>query len=159
MKYSLQNTLPNPQETLRDFLYHAIFVPSGESPPNRMILDSPELACYYREWGNKEDRALFAVQDKSALGACWSRCFPAETTGYGTVAPEIPELSISVLPESRGLGIGTNLLSHFLNQLKSEFDAVSLSVSRDNPALRLYQRFGFLPYHAEEQSLILIKRF
>ena len=159
MEYSLQASLPNQQKILQEFLYLAIFIPPGETPPDRTILDTPQLARYYQDWGKKGDRALFAVLGKQVLGACWSRLFSADNPGYGTIQPDIPELSIAVCSKARGMGIGTHLLSHFLNQLKLDFPAVTLSVDSDNPAIHLYQRFGFVEHQAKGQSLILIKRF
>jgi GNAT superfamily N-acetyltransferase len=47
-------------------------------------------------------------------------------TGIGEA---IPELTIALLPEYRGRGIGGKLLDHALSAAKSRFPAVSLSVS------------------------------
>ena len=55
-------------------------------------------------------------------------------------------VSIAVLPEYRGFGIGSSLLSHFLDAMKNfyEVDEVYLEVRVSNyPAIRLYERFGF----------------
>lgn len=48
-----------------------------------------------------------------------------------------------MLPEYRGNGIGTHLLSSVLDAAKAIYPAISLSVRKTNPALRLYQRLGF----------------
>ena len=55
-----------------------------------------------------------------------------------------PSLAISLLPEYRGLGIGTQLLRALLLLLRENgYRRVSLSVQKENSALRLYQRMGF----------------
>ncbi len=161
MKVLLQNNIPNrnEQEILRDFLFMAIYVPPGENSPDRAILNDPKLAAYYQNWGRKNDRALFAHLGKQVIGACWSRCFSKDKPGYGTITPDIPELSIAVLSTYRGKGIGTLLLGNFLGDLQSDYAAVSLSVNTTNPAKNLYQRFGFVKYCEKDLSLIMIKIF
>ena len=47
------------------------------------------------------------------------------------------------MPGYRGQGIGTRLLIVLLDAASERYDAASLSVQADNPALRLYQRLGF----------------
>jgi GNAT superfamily N-acetyltransferase len=43
----------------------------------------------------------------------------------------------------RGRGLGERMLRALLDAAADRFDAVSLSVRADNPALRLYERTGF----------------
>jgi ribosomal protein S18 acetylase RimI-like enzyme len=70
--------------------------------------------------------------------------FPAEEPGWGFVATDVPELSIGVISEVRGTGIGSALLDALLTLAREQgFRAVSLSVDRQNPARRLYERKGF----------------
>ena len=54
-------------------------------------------------------------------------------------------LEISLLPEWRGRGIGAALLEHLQQEVRAGLrDSVSLQVSPENPARRLYARMGFV---------------
>jgi ribosomal protein S18 acetylase RimI-like enzyme len=60
------------------------------------------------------------------------------------VADGIPELAIAVLPQYIGQGIGARLLARLLEDARSLYPAVVLSVRDANPARRLYERLGFV---------------
>ena len=77
--------------------------------------------------------------------------------GYGWVDDETPELTIAVLPESRGKGVGAQLLVQLMELARARYLAVSLSVSAENPARRLYERLGFLTVIRDEYSLTMKK--
>ena len=48
-------------EVLKDFLYEAIFVPEGMEPPDRDILEKPELRVYTDGFGTRKgDNCLVA---------------------------------------------------------------------------------------------------
>ena len=158
MKIALKNNVPNINAVLEDFLFYAIYVPPGERPPNRDIIKQPDLASYINDWGSSDDTAVFALDDGTVVGACWSRCFPESSPGYGFIQPDIPELSIAVSPAYRGKGIGSQLIAALLNHLKNRYSAVSLSVSRENPAKRLYKRFGFEVVAESPDSLVMKKQ-
>lgn len=53
-------------------------------------------------------------------------------------------IDISLLPEFQNRGIGSALLQGVLAEAAQASRAVRLSVTRDNPAQRLYQRLGFV---------------
>jgi ribosomal protein S18 acetylase RimI-like enzyme len=57
---------------------------------------------------------------------------------------ELRIVDISLLPEARGSGLGSALLRALMTQAASEGKTVSIHVERNNPALRLYLRLGFL---------------
>ncbi|NJK64878.1 MAG: GNAT family N-acetyltransferase, partial [Synechococcaceae cyanobacterium SM2_3_1] len=76
------------------------------------------------------------------VGAVWLRLMVGENKGYGYIDDNTPELYIAILPEYRGQGIGTQLLSHLFNS-ECWSPSISLSVSVGNSAVRLYERFGF----------------
>jgi ribosomal protein S18 acetylase RimI-like enzyme len=63
--------------------------------------------------------------------------------GYRGVGEHIPELALAVHPHARGQRVGEALLLHLLEQARSWYDGVVLSVRAENPAVRLYQRLGF----------------
>jgi GNAT superfamily N-acetyltransferase len=84
---------------------------------------------------------------------------PADDPGYGFAGDGIPELSLGVLAGRRGQGIGSRLLSALLEPAgRAGYPAVSLSVERDNPALRLHRRLGFVEVGSCQGSLTLLKR-
>lgn len=99
----------------------------------------PEAEKYVDGWGRPGDLGVIADDD---LGAAWIRRFTKEDHGYGFVAPDVPELSIGVAKDARGRGVGTALLEELLTQTGDS--SISLSVETDNPAVRLYERFGFV---------------
>ena len=144
--WSLRPVGPNDEAFLREALYGAAFWGEGEHPPPDQALRDPTLRRYVEGWGREGDAGMVAVgEDDRPIGACWIRRFPADARGYGFIAPEVPELSVYVSLERRGLGIGGRLLQAVLERAAAEgCPAVSLSVSSDNPAMRLYARHGFV---------------
>jgi ribosomal protein S18 acetylase RimI-like enzyme len=131
---------------LWDMLFEAAAVsPSMKALGKEAALAQPANQKYLAEWGRAEDAAVVAI-DAAGLpcGAAWYRLFPETEPGYGFVAPNIPELSIAVSAEARGQGVGTLLLAALLATARShQFDRMSLSVDRENPARTLYERLGF----------------
>jgi ribosomal protein S18 acetylase RimI-like enzyme len=60
-------------------------------------------------------------------------------------ADEIRIVDISLLPRFRGSGIGTRLLRDLLDEAAGSGKRLSIHVEKHNPALRLYERLGFVP--------------
>ena len=59
---------------------------------------------------------------------------------------DIPELALAVIPNYRGKGIGSTLLTEFLTSCAKQkaVAEISLSCRIDNPAaMKLYERHGF----------------
>lgn len=52
-------------------------------------------------------------------------------------------IDITLLPEYRGVGLGSKLLGDLLARAAARGLAVGLHVEGDNPVLRLYRRLGF----------------
>ena len=60
-------------------------------------------------------------------------------------AEEIRIMELSLLPEHRGVGIGTRLVRAILDEASREGKRTSVHVEQRNPARRLYERLGFVP--------------
>lgn len=141
---------------LDEFLYQAIFVRPGETPPPRSILSRPELQVYVEGFGaRKADHCLLAESDGQVVGAVWVRIMQ----DYGHVDDETPSFALSLLPEYRGRGIGTQLMRAMLKLLEQKgYVQASLAVQKDNYALRLYRKLGFETVDENEQEYIMICR-
>ena len=145
---------------LPEFLYQALFIPEGEAWPPRNIINDPEIFVYIKEFGTQPgDLGVAAEQNGQVVGAAWTRIIPA----YGHIDKDTPELAISILPEFRGYCIGTKLMKKLFEVLrKNEYKQTSLSVQKDNPAVRFYQRLGYEMSgervdHAGHEDFLMIK--
>jgi ribosomal protein S18 acetylase RimI-like enzyme len=159
MNYIIQRLTPEDEPFLWEMLYQAIHVPEGEPAPPREIIRLPELARYVQGWGDKGDCGFLASDAEmgQAVGAVWLRLLTGTNRGFGYVDDTTPELSIAVLPEYRGRGIGTQLLVH-LFESDCGYSTISLSVSSGNPAIRLYERFGFEIVGSKDTSLTMRRK-
>jgi ribosomal protein S18 acetylase RimI-like enzyme len=152
----MRSLTPTDQSFLREMLYQALYVPIGQPALPREIIDRPELARYVEDWGRAGDYGFLAIDavTQQSIGAIWLRQFTQSRPGYGYVDDAIPELSIAVLPDYRAQGVGSQLFTHLLASV-SGCRSLSLSVSIDNPAVRLYQRFGFGVVQRSAESLVM----
>lgn len=144
MTFETREAIASDEPFLREMLYLALYVRPGDPPISRAVLDDPAIARYVTGWGRgRGDRGWIAVVDGVPVGAAWVRQFSEAEPGYGFVDERTPELSVAILPDYRGNGIGTQLIEQLLRELAS----VSLSCDPDNPAVRLYRRLGFQAHH------------
>ncbi len=139
---------------LKDFLYEAIFVPEGMEPPDREILEKPELRVYTDDFGTRKgDNCLVADVDGRVVGAVWTRIME----DYGHVDDETPSFAISLYKEYRGQGIGTRLMVKMLELLKQQgYARASLAVQKANYAVRMYEAVGFQTVDENEEEFIMV---
>ena len=145
---------PNEADVLKDFLYEAIFLPEGMEPPERSIVELPELRIYYEGFGTgKADCCMVAEEDGRIVGAAWTRLMK----DYGYVDDETPSFAISLYREYRGQGIGTKLMLAMLAKLREEgFARASLAVQKANVAERMYEKVGFHTVSENEEEYIMV---
>lgn len=138
---------------LKDFLYEAIFIPEGVEPPDRTIINQPELALYYEDFGNRPaDNCLVAEIDGKIIGAVWTRIM----NDYGHVDDDTPSFAISLYKEYRGKGIGTEMMRRMLELLKRQgWRKASLAVQKANYAVRMYEAVGFKTIDENTEEYIM----
>lgn len=158
MSYLIRPLEPSDEPFLWEMLYQAIYIPPGTTPLPKKIIYQPEFAKYVQNW-QTSDIGLIAVleSNQTAIGATWIRLLNINNPGYGYINDKTPELSIAVLPEYRNQGIGTKLILDLLKRVRDLYPAISLSVSSDNPALRLYHHLGFEVVSKSDNSLTMKK--
>ena len=156
MNYSIHKINKNSFSFLKKFLYQAIFIPEGVTPPEWSIVDQPELQVYIENFGEKpDDHCLAAEVDGKIVGAVWVRIM----NDYGHIDDKTPSLAISLLPEYRGQGIGTELMKRMLSLLReSGYPGVSLSVQKANYAVKLYRSLGFEVVRENDEEYIMLRR-
>ncbi|MBR3629937.1 MAG: GNAT family N-acetyltransferase [Oscillospiraceae bacterium] len=154
MNYQIRPMRQTEYPLLDDFLYEAIFIPEGVEPPPRDILQDEALQIYVRNFGSHPgDACLCAEADGRIVGAVWVRYMH----DYGYLDDETPSLAISLYPEWRGQGIGTALMEHMLQMLSDRgIRRVSLSVQKENYAVRMYRRTGFVTVRETDEEYLML---
>ncbi|WPC39882.1 GNAT family N-acetyltransferase [Clostridium sp. JS66] len=139
---------------LKDFLYEAIFQRDETNLLPKTIIDEPALKVYIEDFGKKkDDYCLCAEVDKKIVGAVWIR----NIVGYGNIDNETPEFSISLFKEFRGYGIGTDLMKEMIKYLRNNgYKKASLSVQKDNYALKMYMSVGFQVINENIEEYIMV---
>lgn len=139
---------------LKDFLYEAIFVPEGVEPPDRSIIERPELALYYKDFGTgPADNCIVAEADGEVVGAVWTRIMD----DYGHVKDDIPSFAISLYKEYRGKGIGTMMMRQMLQLLKTQgYKNASLAVQKENYSVKMYEKAGFKTVKENDEEFIMV---
>ena len=158
--HTIRQLSPSDQQFLWEMLYQSLHVPEGGTPFPRDVINQPEIEKYVRAWGRAGDMGFVAVDVGSGepIGAAWLRLLTGDERGYGYVDDETPELGMAILPDYRGRGVGSDLLRHLLKSAGVVYSSVCLSVSADNPAVRLYERAGFEKICECGDSLTMVKR-
>lgn len=154
MNYSIREMRKEEYSLLGDFLYEAIYIPDGTAVPPKSVIACPELQVYIADFGNsKYDKALIAEVDGNIVGAIWARIM----NDYGHIDDNTPSLAMSVLKAYRGMGIGTSLLTQMMSTEKAAgYAKLSLSVQKDNYAVKLYRKAGFIAVKETDEEYIMI---
>ena len=153
-EYRIRPLKTNETGLLKDFLYEAIFLPEGIEPPERTIVERPELRVYTDDFGSRRgDNCLAAEIDGRVVGAVWTRIMD----DYGHIDDETPSFAISLYKPYRGKGIGTSLMREMLALLKSQgYRQASLAVQKANYAVKLYEKTGFRTVDENEEEYIMV---
>ena len=150
MDYVIRPLTAADEPILWEMLYQALRT-SQDAPP-RDIVRQPEYARHVEGWGRPGDTGFVAYDAEKKdelLGAAWLRLPPAESDANPT-----PELAFAVKPGHRKRGIGAALLTQLV-KANPKTAAVSISAGPNNPAVRLYDRFGFKIVQQSDRAVTL----
>ena len=154
MQYIIREIKECEYSLLDEFLYEAIFIPEGVEPPEKSIINLPELQVYVANFGKEKDDICFLADIKGeVVGAVWVRVM----NDYCHVEDCVPSFAISLYKEYRGCGIGTALMKRMLSELKQRgYEKTSLSVQKANYAVQMYLNVGFEIVDENEEEYIMI---
>ena len=154
MNYRIREIEKTEISLLDDFLYEAIFIPEGVTPPPKDIIKDEELQIYVKDFGKYKDDICFVAEVKGkVVGAVWVRVID----DYGHIDDDTPSLSISVYKGYRNLGIGKALIKNVLEELKKRgYKKTSLSVQKANYASNIYKKVGYYVHEERDEDYIMV---
>jgi GNAT superfamily N-acetyltransferase len=131
---------------------------SGEQRfTSRDVDETPELCHYTDLRPERGDFGFVAERGGRTVGVVWVLFLAGQDRGYGHVADDVPELSLSVWPGHRGQGIGGELLRRALAEARRRGTGrVSLSVEAGNPSVHLYRAVGFGPVPGAAEGTLVV---
>jgi ribosomal protein S18 acetylase RimI-like enzyme len=135
MDYVIRPLTSADEPLLLEMLFQGLRTAEGGTEPAQEIVRRPELARYVEGWGRAGDAGFVAhdTEEGDPVGAVWFRLPIDDAT---------PELAFAVKPSHRRRGIGAALLTQWV-KANPQQSSISLAVPAKNPAVRLYERFGF----------------
>jgi ribosomal protein S18 acetylase RimI-like enzyme len=139
---------------LWEMLYQALH--TSEGAPPREIVRQAQFARYVQGWGRAGDAGFVAhdANEGELLGAVWFRLPTSGHKGDGHEEKVTPELAFAVKPGHRRRGIGAALLTQLV-KVNPQHSAISIRASTKNPAVRLYERFGFKIVRQSAESVTM----
>jgi GNAT superfamily N-acetyltransferase len=153
MKATLYFLRSSEQKILIDMLHYVMRL----DEVNKSLSDIPKLAIYSEFYGfTSKDLGLYALVDNQLCGAVWIRRLNADHGSNGYIDDNTPILNIAVLPEFRGKGIGSQMIEQLFIEAGALYGQISASVVYDSPAIRFYERHGFIRHDngSVEQSFV-----
>ena len=146
---------------LREMLYEGVFWrASADKPSFEEGLALPEVKKQLADWGRRAgDTAVVATIESVPVGAAWYRFWTDDRPCSGYIGKHTPVLAIAVHRNYRNQGIGTRMLGWLIDRAaEHSIQAVSLSVSKDNRAKKLYRRLGFEEYVDRGDAFTMVRR-
>jgi ribosomal protein S18 acetylase RimI-like enzyme len=128
---------------LRKMLYEAVFWRASVNRPSfEEGLAYPDVSISLADWGERDgDIAVVATINSIPIGASWYRFWTDDNFIIGYIDEITPVLVIGVQRDYRHQGIGKKMIEWLIDYAsKHTIQKVSLSVSKDNYALNLYEQ-------------------
>ena len=110
--------------------------------------DMENLNVYTDHYGlTTKDLGLYALVDNCIAGAIWCRELNNNR--------DTPILSVAILPEFKGEGIGAFMMNQFLEEAGAIYEQITIDITHKPKAISFYEKFGF---ERVDDSLVLMKK-
>jgi ribosomal protein S18 acetylase RimI-like enzyme len=160
MALHLRQSEPADIQFMGEMLYEAVFWrPNPKKPSLEDGLADPGARTALADWGEREgDAAVIALVDSKPAGAAWYRFYTDDNCIQGYMDKTVPVIVIAVHKDYRRQDIGREMIEWLLDYAsKHSIQKLSLMVSKDNHAQRLYRKCGFLEYADTGDSLLMLR--
>ena len=160
MNIDLRKSEPSDLQFMREMLYEAVFWrPNPKKPSLQEGLAAPGVNNAVVDWGEREgDAAVIALVDSMPVGAAWYRFYSDDNCIRGYMDKTVPVIVIAVHKNYRRQGIGEEMIEWLIDHAsKHNIQKLSLMVSKDNHALSLYRKSGFLEQTDTGDSLLMLR--
>ncbi len=149
---------------LKDMLYEAVFwraIARADAPSLEEGLALPEVRKALADWEKRDgDTAIISYVDSTLVGAAWYRYWTDDDSIRGHIEESIPTLVVAVHKDFRHCGIGKRLIEKLIEQaVNKSIYKISLMVSKDNYALDLYKKCGFIEYTDMDDSWLMLYEY
>ncbi len=131
-----ENPTPYDRDAIADFLFNHLDQYGDERDA---ILKC--IAYAYGDQTGQDGFILVAHKEEQILGVVI-----INDTNMGGFIPEHILVYIAVDGNSRGMGIGKQLMERIIDETEGD---IALHVEPDNPAIHLYEKFGFTNKYLE----------
>jgi ribosomal protein S18 acetylase RimI-like enzyme len=136
----LREACQDDADVLWQFLALAAYEPDAASARSIAV-----VAAHLTGWQRPGDFGVMVEKDGKACGAAWARQFAVHENPTFFPGNCFSEVSIAVVPEARGLGLGTAMLRRLEAIARDNgVQGLCLNVRDTNPAIKLYQRAGYV---------------
>lgn len=142
MQFVVRVAQKNDEESLWQMLYYAARMAEDGAQSYHAAKTHPDLHEYVADWGQATDIGVVALVAERIVGAAWAR--PVQHETIVDVPAAHHEIAIAVHPEFHGQGIGATLMAGLNALADMRHIDLALTVREGNPAIRLYQRAGFV---------------
>ena len=161
MNICLRKSKPSDIQFMREMLYEAVFWrPNPNKPSFEEGLTDPGVSNAIVDWGEREaDASVIALVGSIPAGAAWYRFYTDDNFIRGYIEETIPVLVIAVHKDYRRQRIGEKMIEWLIDHAsKRNIQKLSLMVSKDNHAIRLYRKCGFQEYSDKGDSLLMLRK-
>lgn len=154
---TIRKTNKDDQRFLEQMNYHAVYWRNPlEAPALEEALTTTWFTLATSDWMHREgDFGLIAEVDGQPVGAAWYRFYNTDRQIRGYYHEDVPVIVIGLLEAYRHRGIGYKLLESLISLGPAR--QVSLCVSKDNYAFKLYEKCGFEVIQDIGDSYIMLK--